>query len=121
MQKAARRQHYIARFYLRQFAEPMFSDNLCVYDMKNRRWGKRSPDGVGWFPHLCSMIDMEGNRTDDFDQFLKRRVEDPAAPALRKLAIGEMIDLGERAAVAHFVALTAARSPEMMNGVITEH
>ena len=52
MAKAARRQHFIARFYLRNFAEPMFSDSLCVYDLRKRRWEKRSPEGVGWFPHL---------------------------------------------------------------------
>jgi hypothetical protein len=67
------------------------------------------------------MIDMEGNRTDDFDQFLKQQVEDPAAPALRKLATGGTLEPGERAAVALFIALTAARSPELMNGVVTEH
>jgi hypothetical protein len=67
------------------------------------------------------MIDMEGNRTDEFDQFLKQQIEDPAAPALRKLATGGTLDLGERAAVAFFIALTAARSPNTMNGVMTEH
>jgi hypothetical protein len=67
------------------------------------------------------MIDVEGKRTDDFDRFLKQQVEDPAAPALRKLAVGGMLETGERAAVALFIALTAARSPEMMNGVVTEH
>lgn len=117
----AKRQHFIARFYLRNFAEPMFSDNLCVYNMGKHRWEKRSPNGVGWFPHLCSMIDMAGSRNDDFDQFLKRQVEDPAAPALRKSATGETLDPGERAPVALFIALTAARSPEMMNAVVTRH
>jgi hypothetical protein len=67
------------------------------------------------------MIDMEGNRTDDFDQFLKLQVEDPAAPALRKLATGGTLDTGERVAVALFIALTAARSPGTMNGVATEY
>jgi hypothetical protein len=121
MVKRAKRQHFIARFYLRNFAEPMFSDNLCVYDVRKQRWERRSPKGVGWLPYLCSMIDMEGNRTDDFDQFLKQQVEDPAAPALRKLATGGELDTDERAAVAIFVALTAARSPEMITGVMTEH
>ncbi len=121
MADVARRQHFIARFYLRNFAEPMFSDILCVYDIRKQRWERRSPEGVGWFPHLFSMIDMEGNRTDNFDQFLKQQVEDPATSALRKLATGGALETGERAAVALFVALTAARSPEMMKGVITEH
>jgi hypothetical protein len=67
------------------------------------------------------MIDMKGNRTDDFDRFLKQQVEDHAAPALRRLATGATLDPGERAAVALFIALTAARSPDMMNGIVTEH
>ena len=121
MAKTATRQHFIARFYLRNFAEPMFSDNLLVYDVQKRRWEQRTPNGVGWFPHLCSMIDMQGNRTDAFDQYLKLNVEDPAAPALKKLATGGSLDANERSAVALFVALTAARSPQLMNTVMTEH
>ncbi|MFH1748502.1 MAG: DUF4238 domain-containing protein [Planctomycetota bacterium] len=121
MAKGARRQHFIARFYLRNFAEPVFSDNLYVYDMRKRRWEKRTPGGVGWFPHLCSMIDMQGTRSDDFDRFLKQNVEDPAAPALKKLATGGTLDDNERSAVALFVALTAARSPKLMNSVMTDH
>jgi hypothetical protein len=121
MAKAARRQHFLARFYLRNFAEPLFSDNLCVYDIRKRCWERRTPNGVGWFPHLCSMIDKEGNRTDEFDQFLKRHVEDPATPALKKLAMSGQLDESERSAVAFFVALTAARSPEMMKSAMTAH
>ena len=60
MAKPARRQHFIARFYLQNFAEPMFSDNLRVYDLQTKSWEKRTPEGVGWFPHLCSLINMEG-------------------------------------------------------------
>jgi hypothetical protein len=121
MAKAARRHHFIARFYLRNFAEPMFSDNLCVYDMRKRCWERRTPNGVGWFPHLCSLIDMEGNRTDDFDRYLKQSVEDPAAPALKKLATRGTLEASDRSAVALFIALTVARSPEMMDSVMTEH
>jgi hypothetical protein len=53
--------------------------------------------------------------------FSNTRSRNPTAPALRKLATGGTFDPGERAAVALFVALTAARSPEKMNGVITEY
>ena len=121
MAKAAKRQHYIARFYLKNFAEPIFSDNLCVYDLQKHCWEERTPNGVGWFPHLCSMIDMDGSRTDDFDKFLNREVENPAAPAMKKLATGEVLDSSERSAVALFIALTAARSPQMMNTAMQGH
>lgn len=119
--RPARRQHFIARFYLRNFAEPLFSDNLCVYDIRKQRWEKRTPDGVGWFPHLYSMIESDGTRTDGFDQHLKLHVEDPAAPALKKLATGESMDKTERSAVAMFIALTAARSPGLMDSVLNAH
>src|SRR4051794_31480533 len=100
MAKTNRKQHFVARFYLRNFAEPLFSENICVYDLKRRRWERRTTGGVGWFPHLCSTVNMEGNRTDEFDQFLKRHVEDPAAPALKKLATGGSLDANERSAAA---------------------
>lgn len=121
MAKAAKRQHYIARFYLRNFAVPVLSENLCVYDMRKQRWDKRTPDGVGWFPHLYSTLDAKGHRTDDFDQYMKLNVEDPAAPVLRKLATGGTADVSERPALALFIAITAARSPETINDVLTQH
>lgn len=117
----ARRQHFIARFYLRNFAAPLFSDNLWVFDLRRRRWEKRTPDGVGWFPHLCSAIRTDGTRTDAFDRFLKLNVEDPAAPAMKKLATGGSLNAVERAAVALFIALTAARSPGLWRVVQREH
>ena len=121
MARPARRQHFIARFYLRNFAEPMFSDNLLVYDLRKLRWDQCTPNGIGWFPHLCSMIDMDGNRTDEFDQFLKQTVEDPVAPALKKMARADTVDANERSAIALFIALTAARSPNMMAGVLKDY
>ncbi len=99
----------------------MFSDNLLVYDVQKRRWERRTPKGVGWFPHLCLMIDVQGNRTDALDQYLKLNVEDPAAPALKKLATGGSLEANERSAVALFVALTAARSPQLMNSALRGH
>src|SRR5262249_23497907 len=119
--RPAKRQHFIARFYLRNFAEPIFSNNLSVYDMSKRRWERRTSAGVGWFPHLCSMIDLEGDRTEDFDHSLKFNCEDPAAPALKKLPTGESLEANERASVALLGALTAARSPELIKSVMTDY
>jgi len=113
--KAARRQHFVARFYLRNFAEPLFSDCLQVYTRRQKRWERRTPDGVGWFPHLVTMIDSAGGRTDEFDAFLKKNVEDPATPALRKLAQAADLTDAERSSVAMFIALTAARQPDLLS------
>jgi hypothetical protein len=116
-----RKQHFSAQFYLRNFAEPMFSNNIWVYFLQERRWDKRSPKGVGWHPHLCTVIDMVGNRTDEFDRLLRQEVEEPATPVLKRMAKGEAPNATERAAVALFMALTVARSPEMMQGVLSQH
>ena len=121
MSRKADRQHFIAQFYLKNFAEPMFSDKLHVYDMCKQCWDERTPYGVGWERRLFTMIDMQGNRTDEFDKFLKRKVEDPSAPALKKLATGNSLDNTERSAVALFIALTATRSPELMNLMTKDH
>jgi len=48
-------------------------------------------------------------------------VEDPAAPAMKKLATGTTLDDAERSAVAMFIALTAARSPDVMGRLMTDH
>ena len=90
----------------------MFSRNLLVLDMKSGRWERRTPKGVGWSSHLYSFVDATGRRTDAFDKHVKRQIEDPAAPALKKLAVGGDLDGEERAAVAGFIALTAARNPQ---------
>jgi hypothetical protein len=67
------------------------------------------------------MIEMDGTRTDAFDRYIKLRVEDPAAPAFKKLASGGSLDDAERAAVAMFIALTAARSPELISAATEDH
>jgi hypothetical protein len=93
----------------------MFSDNLLIFDCKKARWEQRTTKGVGWFPHLLTMYDEIGERTDSFDQFIQANIEDPAAPAFKKMALGEILDDSERASIALFIGLTAARSPAMIN------
>jgi hypothetical protein len=115
------KQHFVAQFYLRNFTDPMFSNNLHVYRFGERRWRSNSPKQIGWLSDHYSMIKMDGERSDEFDKFLNRYVEEPGAPAMKKLAMGEEIDADERSAVAAFIALTAARSPQLMNAALTQH
>jgi len=99
----------------------MFSDNLLVFTRQGTCWKKRTPNGIGWFPHLLTMIDNAGKRTDEFDFFLKQHVEDPAAPALKKMAQTFQVDEQERCAIALLIALTAARSPCLLNKTKNEY
>ncbi|HUW81656.1 MAG TPA: DUF4238 domain-containing protein [Phycisphaerae bacterium] len=111
----SRRHHYIAQFYLRNFANPLFSDKIHVYERASGCWQKRTPRGVGWFPHLYSMLNQHGERTDDFERFLSEHIETPAGTSLRRAAqFPESLSRQEREAVAMFMGITAARTPAMM-------
>jgi len=118
--QTTKRQHFIARFYLRNFADPMFSENLQVYDIKKKRWERRTPDGVGWFKHLCSTVESDGSRNDNFDKFLEENVEQPAVGPMKRLAMADSVVPADRPAIAKFIALTAARNPDMINGILGE-
>jgi len=111
----SRRHHYIAQFYLRNFAEPMYGEDLWVYERGSCRWEERTTRGVGWYPHLFTMFDNFGERTDAFERFLTEQVESPAAPALRKAAASpERLTADDREALAMFVGVTVARTPAML-------
>jgi hypothetical protein len=114
----ARRHHYIAQFYLRNFAAPLFSENIHVYEYSKGCWDKRTPKGVGWFPHLYSMFTENGERTDGFETFLSKFVEGPTSTALKHAAeLPASITAEDKQAIAWFIGITAARLPSMIGTV----
>lgn len=118
----SRKHHYIAEFYLRNFAEPMFGKNLFVYERKTQKWDPRTPKGIGWFPHLYTMFDDSGERTDYFEKYLADHIETPIAPIMKKAAtIPEKLTDKERENIAMFIGITAARKPSMVNNILDEH
>ena len=93
----------------------MFGEQILVYTRSSRRWEEGTTRGVGWFPHLYTMFDDMGERTDAFECFVTEEVETPAAPALRKAAATpETLTAGEREAIAMFMGVTIARTPAML-------
>lgn len=99
----------------------MLSENLIAFDLKKRVWQRRTLEGVGWSPYLCAFVNDDGRRTDEMDQFIKRTVEDPAAPVLRAVAEHQPLSEGDRSKLAWFIAVTAARSPDALTGIIKNH
>ncbi|TWU12270.1 hypothetical protein CA54_10930 [Symmachiella macrocystis] len=114
----SRRHHFAAKFYQKNFAEPIFSKHIRVYEADTRKWnsGPITPHGIGWFPHLYSMINDAGERTDEFENFLQQHVDGPADRAM-KVAAEQPDNLTDeqRATIALFIGFAAARSPSMMN------
>lgn len=114
----SKRQHFIAQFYQRSFADPMFSDNVRVYEANTRSWNdkRRTPQGIGWFPHLYNVIGEDGKRKDAFEQFLQKEIDGKAALAMKKAARGpQSLNADEREAVALFIGFAAARTPGIMH------
>lgn len=117
----SRRHHYIAEFYLRNFAEPMFGKILFVYKREIQEWAPVTPRGIGWFPHLYTMFDNAGERTDYFEKFLADYIETPIASIMKKAAtIPETLTDIEREKIAMFIGITAARIPSVVTRVLDE-
>ena len=52
----SRKHHHTPRFYLQQFAEPMFGNSIKVFERDKGAWDKapRTPKGIGWAWDLYS-------------------------------------------------------------------
>ena len=100
----------------------MFGKDLFVYKRKTRKWDRITPKGIGWFPHLYSMFDDFGEKTDHFEKFLADHIETPIAPIMKKAAtIPEKLTDIEREKIAMFMGITAARIPSMVNETLDEY
>jgi hypothetical protein len=118
------RHHHNPELLLRQFAEPMFSDNIRVFEMKIGRWdpGRRTPNGVGWGRHLYSSWDLDGTRHDRFEQFLTENVDTVCADVMKKAAVGfEGLAGDDYGHLAHFMGYLAARSRGLIDNIQQEH
>lgn len=114
----SKRHHFAAQFYQKNFAEPMFSKRIRVYETTTRQWNSqpRTPNGIGWFPHLYSTINDAGEQTDVFEDFLQRHVDGPADRAMKLAATEpEKLTHDQRSAIALFIGFAAARTPAMMD------
>src|SRR3990172_7467884 len=109
MQRSTRH-HFIAQFYQRNFAQPMFSANIRAFMRKSRQWYASSPRRIGSRSDLYTLIMDNGEPTDSFEKFLSKYVEGPATPAMKKAALApEHLTDQERSAVAWFIGVMSVR------------
>jgi len=100
----------------------MYGENIFVYSKKTKRWKKRTTKGVAWVPHLYTMFDDRGEKTDEFEKFLGQDIETPADLPLKKAAKQpDSLSKGERQIIAMFIGVTVARTPSMMQGVMQDY
>ena len=101
------RHHHNPEVLLKQFAEPMLSDNIRLFEKKTGRWNtdRRTPYGVGWSRHLYSAVDNSGKRHDRFEQFLSKHVDDHCAAVLKKAAVDfKNLEGEDYGYLAHFIS-----------------
>ena len=120
--KSVKRQHFLARLYLRNFADPMHGKKLCVYEFRKQKWDcERTPEGIGYRLHNCSFIDNDGKKNDELDQFITKEIEPPAIRGIKSLADGRDLSDQDKRPVARFIAYTQARLPGNMDAVLKQH
>lgn len=108
-----KRQHFLPRFYLDNFAA---SGLVAVYDRETDEVRLQQPVNTGVIGHFYTMEDAEGRRRFELEQLLSE-YEGKAKPVINKLAAREAIDGEERSDLAIFIALAAMRTPDVVDSL----
>lgn len=109
-----KRQHFLPRFYLEGFAR----DGLvAVFDREKDEIRLQQPINTAVIGHFYTMEDDEGRRRFELEALLSE-YESKAKPVIDKLvASGAEVSADERSNLSIFIALTASRTPDMVNSV----
>lgn len=114
-------QHYLAKFYLKHFLDPMKDGHLWVYRDGERFWKSRGFNTVAWQPYLYSRQTQTGKRDHSLETEFLGQAETRIAPVLKKLADGNsMLANEERVTIATMVALWIRRVPAYFEWAETE-
>jgi len=107
-----RRHHYAPQMYLEAFVDPTDAKGrLYIYDKKLGVIQPSSTKDAGLEKHYYSFHTETGERDSDTVEDALQRVEDAAAPAMRALRAGKVLDADQRAHVALFMAYQYTRVP----------
>lgn len=122
---APRRQHYVPRFYLRGFFDPLEeakNQNILWLYERDRFPTRKSAKDVGYALHLYdvgseSLAPADAKSPGYFEKQL-HVFEDLAVPILRKLGAGDLgITKEQRSEFAGFMALSMCRTPLFMQTI----
>ncbi len=108
--------HFVPAFYLAGFADPENPKCLWLYDKARGKVNQSSPRDAGRRRHYHSIPKINGTVDTSVEDGLAK-VEGQAAPVLRKLMAGEILDNRERSIVSYFIALMMVRVPTFRDGM----
>jgi len=116
----SKRHHFLAESYQKNFAAPMFSDTIRVFDFDDGRWNaeRRTPNGIGYETDLYAVPGpAEGKVSDEYEtKFFKQRDAEFLQP-MRKAATPEgclSLDIKEQIHVARCISYLVSRNPQTM-------
>ncbi|MCG8561489.1 MAG: DUF4238 domain-containing protein [Hyphomicrobiales bacterium] len=112
-QSRPKKQHFVPRFYLENFAISDSSKKIWTYDTQwNRLYGRVARE-TAVETNFYSFKDEDGQYRDDIEIWLSH-VEGKAAGLYSKVLAGEILNGQERADFAMFLATLYARSPSIL-------
>ncbi len=103
-----KKHHYVPEFYLKGFCR---DGMLWMHDRAENTYKRLSPEILGIKKNFYAFTDEDGRRDVSAEKKLSR-VENSAAPVIRKLEAGQQITFEENCDLALFVALMSYRVPD---------
>ncbi|WP_428643658.1 DUF4238 domain-containing protein [Roseibium sp.] len=108
MAHRTKRQHFVPRFYLKNFCDA--DGYIWTHDSRRGDARRSTPENTGLETNIYSPEVEDGERFDEIEEFLAK-TEGAAAPLLTRLSNSEKLDADEKAAMALFIASMFVRSP----------
>jgi hypothetical protein len=107
------RNHYVPCLSLRRWADTeskLWVYRLLVSHASVPLWKHSSIDGIGYHRNLYTRI-LSGAETDEFENWLERDFETPAAEPLRKATADERLSSDDWECIIRFLAAQDVRTP----------
>lgn len=118
----SKKHHSTPVSYLSHFVDPSQPDYLWVYRKGHKSWNRAKPHSIGYEIDANSVFDDRGQKTDAFEQWLGKNVDEPSARVLKKVMSDyHQLTEDDYDNLHRFIFFLAGRNPELQQSVIGEH
>lgn len=115
MNQFHRDNHYVPKFYLKQWASngrvPTY--NLLVPDVRTPGWGMQSLRGIAFRQNLYTNV-INGMETDALERWLDREFEAPAESSLKLAVQDQRLEFGDWRLLVRFAMSQDVRTPSRL-------
>lgn len=114
MKNRTKKQHFVPRFYLANFCDE--DGYLWTHDSRRGEARRTTPENTGFETNIYSPEMAGGERFDEIEKSLSR-IEDAAAPLIKRLLKFERLDESEKSDMALFIGAMFVRSPAQIRQI----